>query len=208
MKPKVGLIDYDMGNLKSVSKALEKVGARVQTIEKPTQIKGLQALVLPGVGAFRTAVKNLKSRKLYGPVQKWIRSGKPFLGICLGYQLLFEEGMEGGTKEKGLGIFQGRVKTFPRTKALKVPHMGWNGINFYNGNHSKIFRGIPEGAYFYFVHSYFPVPKDKKIIATETRYGRDFASSIAWKNSFACQFHPEKSSANGLKLLENFVQGI
>ena len=215
MKVKIGLIDYDMGNLKSVSKALEKVGARVRMVEKPSQIKGVSALVLPGVGAFGVAVKNLKKRKLFGAVRDWIGADKSFLGICLGYQLLYQTGLEGGKKENGLGIFKGSVQRFPRAKNLKVPHMGWNQIQKTSQVSSLksqvksangIFNEIPDGSYFYFVHSYFPVPKDKKIVATNTKYGGDFASSIAWGKSFACQFHPEKSGENGLKLLRNFVR--
>ena len=204
-KIKIGLIDYGMGNLKSVSKALEKVGARVWMVDKPSRFKNVSALVLPGVGAFHVAVRNLKEKKLFKPVQEWIRSGSPFLGICLGYQLLFQGGKEGGKMEKGLGIFPGKVQRFPKKRNLKVPHMGWNQVEPAKPV-SGIFRGIPNGSYFYFVHSYFPVPEDRKTIATKTRYGNDFASSIAWGNSFACQFHPEKSGDNGLKLLRNFVR--
>lgn len=194
-----------MGNLKSVAKALEKVGARVARVEKPAQLKNVQALVLPGVGAFHIAVKNLKKRNLFEPVQEWVRRFKPFLGICLGYQLLFEESTERKKRTKGLGIFSGQVKTFPKMKNLKVPHMGWNQVNFNRANPTQILEGLPKGSYFYFVHSYFPVLKDRKLAATETRYGVNFASSISRRNLFACQFHPEKSGENGLKLLKNFM---
>ncbi len=201
----VGLIDYDMGNLKSVAHALEKVGLKVKTVDSPSKLKGISALVLPGVGAFRVAVKNLRTRKLFEPVREWIETKKPFLGICLGYQLLFEEGKEGGTSEKGLGIFKGKVKKFPSKNNLKIPHMGWNKVMPVN---KKIFSGIGKTPYFYFVHSYFPVPEDKNLIAAKTEYGMPFSSCIAWNHSFACQFHPEKSGANGLRLLKNFAAQI
>lgn len=204
-KPVAGLVDYDMGNLKSVSKALEKVGLNVRPVDDPKQMRNLDALVLPGVGSFRVAVKNLRSRKLFSPVREWIRSEKPFLGICLGYQLLFERGKEGGSEENGLGIFKGKVQKFSASKNLKVPHMGWNRVRRSNSPQAKvIFKGIPDGSYFYFVHSYFPVPRDGRIVAGKTAYGKNFSSCIAWDNSFACQFHPEKSGDNGLKLLKNF----
>jgi len=199
-----GLIDYDMGNLQSVRHALETTGLKVKTIERPSQLKGVDAVVLPGVGAFRVAVKNLKSRKLFEPVRNWIAERKPFLGICLGYQLLFQEGKEGGRAEKGLGIFKGKVKKFAAKSGLKVPHMGWNRVK----GKCKFLNGIPDGSYFYFVHSYFPVPADKSLAAVRTTYGAPFVSGIAWDNSFACQFHPEKSGNAGLRLLKNFAGQI
>lgn len=217
-KPLVGLLDYEMGNLNSVSKALEKVGASVRWVEMPSQLKGLDALVLPGVGAFSCAVKNLKKRKLFDPIGEWIVQEKPFLGICLGYQLLFEESEEGFSSDEkkipGFGIFRGKVKRFPKKSGLKVPHMGWNNIRFKtqplskSGTGFKIFQGIKENSYFYFVHSYFPVPMQKELICTLTNYGVDFSSSISAKKLFACQFHPEKSGANGLALLRNFLRAI
>ena len=138
-------------------------------------------------------------------MREWIASRKPFLGICLGYQMLFERGREGGRSEKGLGIFKGKVEKFSPSKNLKVPHMGWNRVKRSGSPLTKgMFRGIPDGSYFYFVHSYFPVPQDRGLVAGRTRYGKDFSSCIAWDHSFACQFHPEKSGDNGLKLLRNF----
>ena len=208
-KPVAGLVDYDMGNLKSVSKALEKVGMQVRPVGSPGQMKDLDALVLPGVGSFRVAVKNLKSKNLFSPIREWIRSEKPFLGICLGYQLLFERGKEGGGNEKGLGIFKGKVQKFTASKNLKVPHMGWNRVRRTDQPRAKgIFKGIPDGSCFYFVHSYFPVPRDEKITAGRTVYGKKFSSCIAWDHSFACQFHPEKSGDNGLQVLKNFSGNI
>lgn len=232
-KPRLALIDYGMGNLKSVAKALEKVGARVSTIEHFNGLNSsFNGLILPGVGAFSMAVKNLKRRKLFQPIKKWIDQQKPFLGICLGYQLLFEESEEVGVgdqnkTEKGLGIFEGGVKKFPNSKGLKIPHMGWNRIKIvrssefgvrtlkskklstYNSQlKTHIFDHIPNGSYFYFVHSYFPMPRAKENIATLTNYGIEFASSICKGNLFACQFHPEKSGENGLRLLKNFVDSL
>ena len=207
-RPLVGLIDYDMGNLKSVSKALESVGLKVRAVDAPSKLKGLDGIVLPGVGAFRVAVKNLRSRNLFKPIQIWIGTGKPFFGICLGYQLLFQKGMEGGRPEKGLGIFRGEVRRFRAQAGLKVPHMGWNRVRPAGKKAAPLFKGIRPGSFFYFVHSYFPVPKDRKIVATKTVYGSPFASSVAWDASFACQFHPEKSGSNGLKLLRNFASRL
>lgn len=206
-RPVVGLVDYDMGNLKSVSKAMEAVGLKVKAVDSPAKMRGVDGILLPGVGAFRVAVRNLKARKLFKPLRTWIAEKKPFFGICLGYQLLFQKGMEGGKPEKGLGIFKGEVRRFRAERRLKVPHMGWNRVRTRPGDKpgKDFFRGIPSGSYFYFVHSYFPVPRDKGIVAAQTRYGVPFASGVAWDRSFACQFHPEKSGANGLKLLKNFA---
>jgi glutamine amidotransferase len=188
-------------------------------------------VVLPGVGAFQTAVKNLKQRKLFKPIQEWIRNGNPFLGICLGYQLLFENGEESkNSRIRGMSIFKGNVQRLPNKKGLKIPHIGWNqirqtsgarglGLGIGKGVESRVpspesrkdldlFKSIPDGSYFYFVHSYVPVPKQKQIIRTTTDYGTKFASSIQQGCVFACQFHPEKSGENGLKLLKNFTKGL
>ena len=209
-KKKIGLIDYGMGNLNSVSKALQAVGAEVQWVESPSQLDSCDAVVLPGVGAFNVAVRNLKSQGLFDPLRNWISAGKPFLGICLGYQLLFTRGEEGGKKEKGLDIYNGSVRRFPHKKNLKVPHMGWNRVDMQRGGGKRadVFQGLGKEPRFYFVHSYFPEPTDKKIVATTTDYGLTFASSISDGQLFACQFHPEKSGDNGLRLLKNFVRGV
>lgn len=221
--PRIALIDYGMGNLKSVGKALEKVGAAVHCIADPRQIKTLDALVLPGVGAFSSAVYNLKKRRLFDPIKEWIVEAKPFLGICLGYQLLFEESEEamnkgnsnGNSKIKGLCVFGGKVKRFPDDKDLKIPHIGWNQVKqcaaqnkTLQKNSSSLFSTIPDNSYFYFVHSYFPVLREVKLVASTTCYGTEFASSICKKNLFACQFHPEKSGKTGLRLLKNFVREV
>ncbi|MDO8462120.1 MAG: imidazole glycerol phosphate synthase subunit HisH [Deltaproteobacteria bacterium] len=199
----IAVIDYGMGNLKSVSKALEAVGAKVIVTRDPKVIKKADRLVLPGVGAFADCMANLKKQNLIGPIKEFIQTGRPFLGICLGLQLLFDEGEEFG-RHKGLGILPGRVVRFHLPKKLKIPQMGWNQILKKNGN--RLFQKIDDGSSFYFVHSYIVVPKEKKIVATTTDYGREFVSAIAKENIFACQFHPEKSQKNGLKLLQAFTK--
>ena len=202
-----GLVDYDMGNLRSVAKALEVVGARVAPVTGPRGFAGLDALVLPGVGAFGAAVRNLRRRRLMGPIRDWILSGKPFLGICLGYQLLFQKGEESRSAERGLGIFSGKVRKFPARRKLKIPHMGWNQVRFAASRKSAggIFSGIPQDSFFYFVHSYYPEPRDGSLAASVTRYGVDFVSSVRKDRLFACQFHPEKSGKDGLRILSNFA---
>ncbi len=204
---KVALIDYGMGNLRSVSKAIEKNGVTVEWVQSAQGLKSANVMVLPGVGAFGQAAKNLKKLKLIDPIKKWIDEKKPFLGICLGYQLLFEESEEEfGIHNKGLGIFKGKVNRFPKIKGLRVPHMGWNQVK--SNAKNALFNHIPKNPYFYFVHSYFPVPKENEIVRTECDYGIQFASSIQTENLFACQFHPEKSGTNGLTLIKNFLEGV
>lgn len=203
-QPRIALIDYDMGNLRSVAKALEKAGCAVTWADRPSQLKQCDGLVLPGVGAFSEAVKNLNRRKLTSPIKRWIKDGRPFLGICLGYQLLFEKSAEGAGS--GFGIFKGRVRLLSH-KRVKVPHMGWNRLKITRaGKASPVLRGIPDGAYFYFVHSYVPDPRDRALEATSTDYGGRFSSSVAQWNLFAAQFHPEKSGPQGLKVLKNFAR--
>lgn len=219
--PSIALIDYGMGNLRSVAKAFELSGARVEWVDRPERIRRHDVVLLPGVGAFQVAVENLKKRKLFDPVRKWIEEKKYFFGICLGYQLLFERSDEGSRDSEGLAVFKGDVEKIPRKKNLRIPHMGWNTIfkkpeagsqksdqkkaDLYSVA-SGLFSGIPEKSYFYFVHSYVPVPEDKHIIATTTEYGVQFASSIATDRLFASQFHPEKSGENGLRLIRNFIR--
>jgi glutamine amidotransferase len=205
----ITIVDYGMGNLRSVHKALERVGFQALVTQAPRAIEEAKGLVLPGVGAFRKAMDNLETLKLIDPVIKFIQSGRPFLGICLGLQLLFSEGEEFGI-HKGLGIFPGRVVRFPFSQpgspaskdSLKVPHMGWNSVKIQKN--FPALEGVAEGTHFYFVHSYYPVPEDREIIATTTDYGGEFVSSIGRGNLFACQFHPEKSQCSGLKILKNF----
>ena len=208
-KPRVALIDYDMGNLRSVSRALEKVGCVVEWVVNPSRLKFADAMVLPGVGAFAVAVKNLKDRRLFDHIGSWIALEKPFLGICLGYQILFEESeenMDKGKNPRGIAVFEGKVKRLSGKKNLKIPHMGWNQVWQKPTPNAPWFKGIPDGTYFYFVHSYIPVPEDKNIICGTTDYGPEFASCISGKNLFASQFHPEKSSLVGIKLLDNFLK--
>jgi len=198
----VALVDYGMGNLGSVAKALEKVGFEVRRTNKPEVITQSDAIVLPGVGAFGDAMKHLEELKLVDTLKMEILDRrKPFLGICLGLQLLFERSYEFG-EHKGLGIFEGEVLHFG-DRVCKVPHMGWNEIH--PKREHPILRNIPTGGFFYFVHSYFVSPRDREIILTETDYDRfNFTSGVAYENIIAFQFHPEKSQKLGLKLLENF----
>lgn len=198
----LAIIDYGMGNLRSVSKALEAAGAPdVRIVSEAKEILKADKIVLPGVGAMGEAIAALRRLRLIEPIKESIFR-KPFLGICLGLQLLFTESEEGG-RVKGLGIFKGKVKRF--SERLKVPHMGWNQVEQRNTG-SPILEGIPDNSFFYFCHSYYVVPDDKSIIASKTGYGKEFVSSINKDNLFACQFHPEKSQAMGLRLLKNFVR--
>lgn len=200
----IAILDYDMGNLRSVSKALEHVGAQCEITRDPEQIARADKLVVPGVGAFKDCMQNLKSYGLIEPIQDFIKSGKPYLGICLGMQILLDESAEGG-KNKGLGILAGRVLRFSPELKLKVPHMGWNSLNFEKEN--QLLKRLPKQTFVYFVHSYYVVPeKAKKCTAATTDYGVTFTSCIEQDNIFATQFHPEKSQALGLKILENFVK--
>ena len=200
----IAVIDYGMGNLRSVAKALEAAGAAdVRITSDPKIISQADKIVLPGVGAIKEAMRELRRLGLIKVIKDNIFK-KPFLGICLGLQLLFSESEEGG-KVKGLGIFPGIVRRFPNK--LKVPHMGWNQVRITN-HESRItnFRNISNNSFFYFCHSYYAAPKDKSLIAAVTDYGKEFVSAIAKDNLFACQFHPEKSQESGLRLLKNFVK--
>lgn len=199
----LAIIDYEMGNLRSVQKALERVGAQAIITSDPAVLADASKVVLPGVGAFRDAIAALRERKLVDPIKAAIAASKPFLGICLGLQLLMERGYEDGVYE-GLGVLAGDCVRFNVPHEYKVPHMGWNQVHF--RKRPAIFNGIEEGAHFYFVHSYYVVPRDESVIATETDYPQPFCSSIARGNLFATQFHPEKSQANGLRLLKNFAE--
>jgi len=195
----IALIDYGMGNLGSVHKALLRVGCRAEITDDPDQISRAEAVVLPGVGAFDDCVKNLVDRGLDVAVKDSVNDGKPFLGICLGLQMLFDSSEEGG-KYPGLGIVPGKVVRF--THDLKIPQIGWNQISIRKP--APHFAGVADGSWVYFVHSYYVVPEDDSVVATVTNYGYDFVSAIWRDNVFATQFHPEKSQAVGLKILENF----
>ncbi len=202
----IAIIDYGMGNLRSVSKGFEKVGHTAVIARDPATISNASHVVLPGVGAFKDCMMNLEKYDLIDSVYKAIESGKPFLGICLGLQLLFDESEEFGT-HKGLGVIKGKVVKFSddmieESARLKIPHMGWNNIDI---KHSPpVLDGIQDNSFFYFVHSYYVVPEDEKVNATTTTYGIEFTSSIWKDNIFASQFHPEKSQSLGLKILNNF----
>jgi glutamine amidotransferase len=199
--PLISIIDYGMGNLRSVQKGLEHVGFPAEVTRDPARIAGAGGVVLPGVGAFGACMDNLRDYGLIETVRQIIARGTPFLGICLGMQLLFEESEEFGPVP-GLGIFPGRVVRFSDRPGLKVPHMGWNQIR--KCQDTPLLRGIDDGAFVYFVHSYYVVPADPALAATSTDYGMEFTSAIARGNVFATQYHPEKSQTVGLRILKNF----
>ena len=198
------IVDYGMGNLRSVGKAFLSQGIDASVTRDPGEIARADGLVLPGVGAFGDCMKNLAEYGLVGPIKEHIDSGKPFLGICLGLQVLFE-GSDESPDVPGLGILEGRVVRFSPSEEekLKVPHMGWNRVSI--RKESPVLAGIPDGSWFYFVHSYYPDPKDPGVIAVTSNYGVEFTAAVARDNLFACQFHPEKSSADGLRILRNFA---
>jgi len=197
----IAIIDYGMGNLRSVQKALEKAGAQAQITQNPNEIKKAQKVVLPGVGAMQPAMQKLQELHLIQPIKETIALGKPFLGICLGLQLFFEKGYEGGEVE-GIGIFRGTVERF---SSLKVPHMGWNQIKIERPA-TRLLAGCENESHFYFCHSYFVRPKDPSVVAATTDYGVSFACAVEQNNIFGVQFHPEKSQSIGLKVLKNFIQ--
>jgi glutamine amidotransferase len=200
----IALIDYGSGNLRSAQKALLKVGAEVRVVRRPEELKEAAGVVLPGVGAFDDCVNAMQEQELLGAIREFIQSGRPFLGICVGCQALFERSEEFNSCAAGLGVFAGKVVRFPNQAGLKVPQIGWNQLNILRPD-CPIYQGIRPGSYVYFVHSYFPQPADAAIIATETTYGAPFASSVWRGNVYATQFHPEKSQETGLRLLKNFV---
>ncbi len=203
----IAIVDYGMGNLRSVEKGFERFGFTVKVTDNPKDLKGAEKLVLPGVGSFQDAMEGLRQRNLIEPIKGWIRSGKPFLGICLGLQLLFSKGYEDGEHD-GLDIIPGKVVRFDFSEdkengKLKIPHIGWNQIRIRN-EPAPILKNVPYNAYMYFVHSYYVCPDNDGVIATETDYGVRFTSMIWCKNIFATQFHPEKSQQWGLTILKNF----
>jgi glutamine amidotransferase len=202
----ITIIDYGMGNLRSVQKGFERLGFNARVTADPGDVERAGKLVLPGVGAFRDCMENLRAGGFVEPIKRHIEDGRPFLGICLGLQLLFTESEEFG-RHQGLGIIPGRVVRFPaemrqRGEALKVPHMGWNQIAV--RREAPIFKGVADGSSVYFVHSYYVVPEDDGVVATVTDYGIPFCSSIWRDNVMATQFHPEKSQQVGLTILKNF----
>ncbi len=199
----IALLDYGAGNVRSVQKALGAAGGTVTLVASPEEVMRADAVVLPGVGAFDDCVNAMQRQELFAAAKDFIGTGKPFLGICVGYQALFEKSEEFNSCAAGLGVFGGRVVRFAEN-GIKVPQIGWNEVEFKKPE-CPILKGIESGSHFYFVHSYFPKPKDQSIVATRTTHGESFASAVWRDNVFATQFHPEKSQKTGLKLLQNFV---
>ncbi len=197
------IVDYQMGNLASVQRGLQRAGSDAVITSDPDRVAAADKIILPGVGAFADAMHELRAHGLVEPVTEAIASGKPFLGICLGLQMLFDTSLEDG-EHPGLGILPGKVVRFDLPAGYKIPHMGWNQINI--RRRAPILEGLEDGSYFYFVHSYYVVPEDHNVVAVETEYGHLFCSMVWRDNLFATQFHPEKSQANGLRLLENFAR--
>ncbi|MEX0678146.1 MAG: imidazole glycerol phosphate synthase subunit HisH [Pirellulales bacterium] len=199
----IAIIDYQMGNLRSVQKGFEKVGHRATITSDPDALAQADKVVLPGVGAFGDAMAELERRELVEPIRRAVDSGKPFLGICLGLQLLFDVGYEHGT-HKGLGILRGEVVRFDVPHGYKVPHMGWNQLAIRRP--APLLAGLADGVHCYFVHSYYVVPADANVVAAETDYPAPFCSVVWRDNLFATQFHPEKSQQHGLRMLANFAE--
>lgn len=197
----IAIVDYGVGNLRSVQKAVERVGAEGVVTSDAADLETAQGIILPGVGAFGKGMDSLRSRDLIAPVLDQVAGGKPLLGICLGMQLLFEESDEMGLHQ-GLGLLPGRVVRFPEG-ALKVPHIGWNRLRI---RPNPLLQGLDDGAYAYFVHSYYPVPREPDDILAETDYGFDFASVVGRGRVWGAQFHPEKSQDVGLQLLANYAR--
>jgi len=205
MKPKIVIIDYGMGNLRNVQKGFGKIGFEAKLTRSKKEIENASALVLPGVGAFKDCMKNLETFGLTDPLLRSIEKGKPYLGICLGLQILFSESEEFG-HQRGLDLIRGKVVKFNSDPDHKVPHMGWNTID--NKREVPFLHGIENGDFFYFVHSYYVVPEEPQWVSSLTSYGAPFVSSIWKENLFATQFHPEKSQQKGLRILENFAKSI
>ena len=198
------LIDYGAGNLRSVANALRELSIEPRLATSPADLNGVSHLILPGVGSFGDCMAQLGKLRLSDPIREWIALGKPYLGICLGYQILFESSEE-TPGVSGLGACKGTVRRFQQTPGLKIPHMGWNSA-VPRHPESPTWSGLGPEPYFYFVHSYFPVPADDSLVAATTRYGADaFAAAIETPSLLACQFHPEKSQDAGLRLLRNFL---
>jgi glutamine amidotransferase len=203
MPPRVVIVDYGAGNLRSVARAVAHVGHEPEVTSDPHDVSAADALILPGVGAAADTMRNLREHKMVEPVREYIASGRPFFGVCMGQQALLSVSEEGGEHEC-LGIIPGRVKKLPGGQ--KVPHMGWNNVRQTSAH--PIFEGIPDESYFYFVHSYYPEPADPSVVIGETEYGVTFASVLARDNIVATQFHPEKSGEMGLRMYRNFLQSV
>lgn len=198
-----GIIDYGAGNLKSVCNTLDEIGTSRKLIRNPKDLDGMNAIIFPGVGAFGDCAKQLEKQNLIDPLKKWIEQDRPFLGICIGFQMLFEGSAE-SPGIMGLGVFSGKVVEFPDIEGMKVPHMGWNQLEIQNAD-DWAWNGLGKSPYFYFVHSFFPQPLDKSIVASTTLYGKQFVSSVRRGQLLATQFHPEKSQAAGSRLIRNFL---
>lgn len=201
----IAIIDYGVGNLRSVEKALQYIGLNAAVTSDPAEIRSADAVVLPGVGAYSDAMNSLVKYGMVDVVKETVRQNKPFLGICLGMQLLFEYSEEGGDCVKGLGIFEGAIKGLPHNAGLKVPHMGWNSLKT---SGSPLFAGLPDNPFVYFVHSYYLEAKNRSIVAATCDYGVAFDAAIGSGRVFATQFHPEKSGETGLMILKNWATQI
>lgn len=199
----VAIIDYDAGNLRSVEKALEALGAETVVARDPEVIAGSSRVILPGVGSFGDAMERLNQYGLPDVIRRTVSGNKPFLGICLGLQLLFEESEE-SPGVPGLGILKGKILKIPQTEGLKIPHMGWNSLNLKPD--SRLFAGIRDQEYVYFVHSYYLKAQEESQVAATTWYGTEIHAAVEAGNVFACQFHPEKSGDTGLRILKNFLE--
>ena len=199
----IALIDYDAGNMKSVEKALQALGQDVEPTRDPQKLLAADKVILPGVGAFGDAMENLQNFHLTEVIRQIIEKGTPFLGICLGMQLLFETSEE-APGVPGLGILEGKILKIPPADGLKIPHMGWNSLHL--SHEGRLFRKMKEGEYVYFVHSYYLKAKDEQIVKASAEYGVEIHASVEKENVFGCQFHPEKSSETGLQILKNFVE--
>ena len=203
---RVGVVDYGTGNLRSVVKAFEHLGSKVYVLQSPKGLENVDALVFPGQGTFDQCMKALNDTGLASAIKEWIVMGKPFLGVCLGLQVLFENSEEG--QLPGLSIFSGYVKKFSLPKSLKIPHMGWNSVEWGNLKNHPIKNGLEDGDQFYFVHSYHVVSEDRDFLCLTSTYGYPFVSGIFNNNCFATQFHPEKSQAKGLQIYQNFLDKV
>ena len=197
----ISIIDYGAGNLQSVEKALRHIGCDCQVTADPGRLLASDAAVLPGVGSFGDAMDQLRSRGLEEPIHRFVESGKPFLGICLGLQILFEESQE-SPGVKGLGLLKGKILRLPKESGLKIPHIGWNSLEV--KNREGLFAGLPEEPYVYFVHSYY-LRAEENVVTATAEYGATIHAAVRKGNLMACQFHPEKSGKTGLAILENFA---
>jgi glutamine amidotransferase len=205
-QPLLGLVDYGSGNLRSVQRAIEHAGASCIHVLNEADTEGCAALVVPGVGSFGDCARQLREAGLWEVIKAWISADRPYLGICLGYQLLFESSEE-SPGVHGLGALKGRVVHFPREQGLKIPHMGWNQLHI-RKTQDPLMKGLGENPDFYFVHSYYPVPDDPSVITSTCGYGVEFAASVTKGNLSAVQFHPEKSQSLGLAMLRNFIASL